>query len=153
MRLQINVLLMAILMSLTQVVVAEDDSDATVDTVRQEMQSLREALENSDSERRDGLMDDIEDVMGVVDDRVMTLDNRLKDNWETADRLARVQAQTAVASMRRERARVVQWHDRMKDSSDATWGSMKDGFDEAFTDLSDAWQEAEENVRRAVEED
>lgn len=153
MRLQINVLLMAILMSLTQVVVAEDDSDATMDTVRQEMQSLREALENSDSERRDGLMDDIEDVMGVVDDRVMTLDNRLKDNWETADRLARVQAQTAVASMRRERARVVQWHDRMKDSSDATWGSMKDGFDEAFTDLSDAWQEAEENVRKAVEED
>lgn len=151
MRLKANAFLIAMLMPFTQGAVAQDDDSATRETVRQEIQSLREGLKDSDAEQQKELMADIEDVLSIIDERLMTLDNRLEEKWETADRLARVQAQTAMASLRRERARVIQWYDRMKDSSGVTWESMKEGFDDAFNDLSDAWQSAEQDVRQAVE--
>lgn len=40
----------------------------------------------------------------------------------------------------------------MQDSPDFTWGSMKEGFNDAFDQLSEAWQGAEQKVRQAVGE-
>lgn len=153
MRIQVSAFLLVMLMSLAQAVNAQGENDeGTMDAVREAMQSLSQDLTEANAEQREELMTDIEGVLSVVDDRLMTLENRLEEKWDTADRLARVQAQTAVASLRRERARVLEWYGRMKDSRDGTWESMKDGFDDSFNDLSDAWKSAEENVRKAVTE-
>jgi len=39
----------------------------------------------------------------------------------------------------------------MQDSADFTWESMKEGFNDAFDELSNAWQDAEDNIRETVE--
>jgi hypothetical protein len=139
------------MMPLSQGYADGDSGDLTEDTLRKEMLGLDEALSNSDADQRKGLMDEIEDVLGAIDDRVAILNGRLEDNWEEADRLARVQAQTAIAALRREKARLQEWYQRMQDSSDATWGSMRDGFNDTYEDLPEAWQEAEDKVRRTLE--
>lgn len=151
-RLQASALMLAIVLPLAQGHAAEEDSDATEESLRQEMQSLDQELADFTTERRERLMTDIEDVLGAIDARIATLDKHLQDNWESADKLARAQAQTALASLRRERARATDWHQRMQDSTGSTWESMKDGFNDAFDELSEAWQSAEQNVRQALEE-
>ncbi|AZT84874.1 hypothetical protein EHN06_15680 [Marinobacter sp. NP-4(2019)] len=150
-RLQASALLLAMVMPLAQA--AEDDSDATVESLRQDVQSLNQELSDFTAERRDQLMADIEDVLGAIDARVATLENRLEEGWGDADKIARAQAQTALASLHRERARVTEWHQRMQDSADFTWESMKEGFNDAFDKLSEAWQNAEKSVGQALEED
>ncbi|WP_152205031.1 hypothetical protein [Marinobacter changyiensis] len=151
-RLQASALLLAMVMPLAPVHAAEDDGDVTEESLRQEMQSLDQELADSTSERREQLMTDIKDFLGAIDARIGTLESRLEENWNTADKLARAQAQTALASLRRERSQVTEWYERMQDSTGVTWESMKESFDDAFDKLSEAWQSAEQNVRRAVEE-
>lgn len=150
MRMLASALLLVTVMPLAQA--AEDDSEMTVESLRQEVQQLNEELADFTAERRDRLMTDIEDVLGAIDDRIATLEDRLENDWDGADKIARAQAQTALASLHRERARVTEWHERMKDSADFTWESMKEGFNDAFDELSEAWQNAEQNVGKIVED-
>lgn len=152
-RLQASALLLAMVLPLAPGNAAEDDGDATVDSLRQEVQSLNQELADFTAERRERLMTDIDDVLGAMDARIAAMESRLQEDRDKADRLARAQAQTALASLRRERSRVTEWYQRMQDSTDATWESMKEGFNDAFDKLSEAWQSAEENVRQAREKD
>ncbi|TSJ68552.1 hypothetical protein [Marinobacter vulgaris] len=151
-RLQAGALLLAMVMPLAPGHAAENDGDATEESLRKDLQSLDQELTDFSSERRERLMTDIEEVLGAIEARIETLDSRLQDNWNSADRLERAQAQTAVAALRRERSRVMEWRQRMQDSTDVTWASMKDGFNDAFDELVEAWQSAEQNVRQAVKE-
>lgn len=152
-RLQASVLLLAMVLPLAQGHAAEDDGDAAVESLRQEVQSLNQELADFTAERRERLMADIDDVLGAIDARIVAMENRLQEDRDTTDRLARAQAQTALASLRGERSRVTEWYQRMQDSTDSTWASMKEGFNDAFDKLSEAWQSAEENVRRVLEKD
>lgn len=145
-------LLLALFMPLNQGHAAQDD-ELTAETLREDLQSLRDELADANAEQQNDLMADIESVLGSVEGRIEVLESRLQENWNTADRLARVQAQTAVASLRRERARATEWFMRMQDSSNLTWESMKDSFNDTFDEMSDAWQDAETNVSKAVEDD
>lgn len=145
-------LLLALLMPLAQGQAAEGEGDAAVESLRQEVQTLNQELADFTAERRERLMADIKDLLGAIDDRIATLESNLKEDWNSSDRVARAQAQTALASLRRERSRVEEWYQRMQDSADFTWASMKEGFNEAFDELSQAWQDAEQRVRQAVEE-
>ncbi|TGN40267.1 sll1863 family stress response protein [Marinobacter confluentis] len=152
-RLQASVLLFAIMMPFASGHAAEGDGDATEESLRQDIQTLSEELADATDEQQERLMADIEDVLGAIDARIATLENRLEEEWTSADKLARAKAQTAVAHLRRERARVMEWYERMQDSTGVTWESMKDSFDQALDKLSGAWQDAEQNVREAVDED
>lgn len=149
-RLLASALLLVMMMPPAQA--AEDDSEMAVESLRQQVQQLNEELSDFSAERRDRLMTDIEGVLGAIDDRIATLEDRLEDDWDEADKIARAQAQTALASLHRERARITEWHERMKDSADFTWESMKDGFNDAFDELSEAWQNAEQNVGKVAED-
>lgn len=151
-RLQASALLLAMVMPLAPVHAAEDDGDVTEESLGKDLQSLDQELEDFSSEQREQLIADVEDVLDAIEVRIEMLDSRLRDNRDSADRLERVQAQTAVAALRRERSRVMEWHQRMQDSTGFTWESMKDGFNDAFDELSGAWQNAEENVRKALED-
>jgi len=140
------------MMPLAQAYAAENDDDATVESLRQDIQTLNQELEEFTTERRERLMTDIEEVLSSLDARIAALENRLQEDWDKADQLTRAQAKTALASLRRERARVTEWYQRMQDSADFTWESMKEGFNDAFDELSEAWQGAEQKVGEAGEE-
>lgn len=150
-RVQASALLLAMVMPLAQGHAAEDNGEATVESLRQEIQGLDQELEEFTTERRERLMEDIEEVLASLDSRIATLEDRLQEDWDEADKLTRAQARTALASLRRERARVAEWYERMQDSADFTWESMKEGFNDAFDELSNAWQDAEDNIRETVE--
>jgi len=151
-RVQASALLLAMLMPLSQGHAAEDEGNAAVEQLRQDIQSLDQELDEFTTERREQLMRDIEDVLASLDARIETLENRLLEEWNETDKLARAEAKTALASLRRERARVMEWYERMQVSADFTWESMKEGFNDAFSQLSDAWQDAEKDVREVFEE-
>lgn len=151
-RLQVSALLLAMIMPLAQSLAAEGEDETSVESLRQDVQNLDQELKDFTAERRERLMTSIDEVLSDIDARIATMENRLKENWNEADRLARAQAQTALASLRRERARMVEWQQRMQDSADYTWESMKEGFNDAFDQLSEAWHKAEQSVRQALEE-
>ena len=151
-KLMTGALLLAIIMPLAPVQAADNADDAAVETLREDVANLNRELQEFTAERRERLMTDIEDVLDSMDARIAELETRLRENRNKVDQLTRAQAQTAVASLRRERARVTEWYQRMEDSANFTWESMKEGFNEAFDQLSEDWESAEQAVRDADEQ-
>jgi predicted RNase H-like nuclease (RuvC/YqgF family) len=145
-------LLLAIIMPLAPVQAADNADDASVEALREDVANLNRELQEFTAERRERLMTDIEDVLDSIDARIAALESRLRENRNKVDQLTRAQAQTALASLRRERARVTEWYQRMEDSANFTWESMKEGFNEAFDQLSEDWESAEQAVRDADEQ-
>lgn len=131
----------------------QSDDSASYEALAEEVENLNRELTDFTRERREQLMSDIDSVLAGIDDRIAALEGRLQEDWNELDRVARAEAQTALASLRRERSRVNEWHQRMKDSADFTWESMKEGFNDAFDGLAEAWMEAEQDVTRVVGED
>lgn len=129
----------------------EQDKQASVESIRKEVRDLNQELADFTAEKRDKLMKRIDDILASIDTRIARLEQELEEDWQEMDQVARAEARTALASLRRERARVAEWYQRMEDSSDFTWESMKEGFNDAFSQLSEAWQSAEKNVQQAAE--
>lgn len=151
-KLMTGALLLAIIMPLAPVQAADNADDASVEALREDVANLNRELQEFTAERRERLMTDIEDVLDSIDARIAALESRLRENRNKVDQLTRAQAQTALASLRRERARVTEWYQRMEDSANFTWESMKEGFNEAFDQLSEDWESAEQAVRDADEQ-
>ncbi|NWO04165.1 MAG: hypothetical protein HLX50_00240 [Alteromonadaceae bacterium] len=151
-KLMIGALLLAIIMPLAPAHAGDNADDATVEALREDVANLNRELQEFTAERRERLMMDIEDVLDSIDARIAALESRLRENRNKVDQLTRAQAQTALASLRRERARVTEWYQRMEDSANFTWESMKEGFNEAFGQLSEDWESAEQAVRDADEQ-
>lgn len=152
-RMQVSALLLVTIMPLSHNLAADTETDVAPESLRQEVMNLSEELTNFTADRRERLMSDIKEVIGDIDARIAAMDNGLDEKWTEVDRLNRVKAQTALASLKRERARVGEWYERMEDSADYTWESMKEGFNDAYDNLTEAWLSAEQGVNTAIEED
>lgn len=130
---------------------AEDDSKASVESIRQEVQDLQQELQDFTEERRKELTKDIEATLSDIDARIEALETRISEDWQQMDKVARAHARSSLGALRRERARVADWYQRMQDSSEFTWESMKEGFNEAFNSMADAWKTAEKDVQKAID--
>lgn len=156
-RFQAGALLLAILMLAGPVQAQDQNPDqqdkASVESIQREMQDLKQELAEYSADRREQLAADIEATLKDIDTRIEILETRIQEDWQEMDKVARAEARSALASARRERARVADWYQRMQDSSEFTWESMKEGFNDAFDQLSKAWQDAEEDVQKAMEKE
>ena len=69
-RLQASAFLLAMVMPLAQGVAAEESNEASVASLKQDVQNLSQELSDFTAERRDQLMTDIEKVLASLDDRI-----------------------------------------------------------------------------------
>ena len=95
----------------------QQEREATIESVRQEVQDLNQELAEFTADRRQQLMEDIEGTLKAIDTRVDALETRLKDEWNEMDEVARAHARSTLGALRRERARVAEWYQRMQDLS------------------------------------
>ena len=54
----------------------------------------------------------------------------------------REEARQGLRELRRQRIELAEWYGGLRNSSAKAWGSVKQGFAEAYTALQDAWREA-----------
>ncbi len=150
-RFQIGASLLALLLFAGTSQGAENDSKASIESIRQEVQNLQQELKDFTEERRQELTADIEATLTDIDARIEALEARVNEDWQQMDRVARAHARSSLGALRRERGRVADWYQRMQDSPEYTWESMKDGFNEAFNNMAEAWKTAEKDVQKAID--
>ncbi|WP_404366068.1 hypothetical protein [Marinobacter sp.] len=146
----ITALVLAALLLAAPFAVAEG-SDTARETVapqklKEQAQQLEEKLAEYDQDQRDEAMSHIRETLDALDSRIEKLDQTMTSRREDMDRRIRAQAKTSLAHLNRERLRAAEWYQRMEDSASFTWESMKDGFDDAYSKLVEAWLDAEEVV-------
>ena len=116
--------------------VAGTSSDRTsIKNVKQETQELMQALKAYTAEQRD---EAIQKTKAAIDN----LDTRIDSKWDEMDKAARENARASLKALRKQRNKVSEWCGSMKTSSADTWGHVKNGFSNAYSALSDAWEKS-----------
>lgn len=123
--------------------VAGTSSDQTsIKNVKQETQELMQALKAYTAEQRDEAIQKTKAAIDNLDMRIDALETRIDSKWDAMDKAARENARASLKALRKQRNKVSEWYGSMKSSSVDSWENVKNGFSNAYSALSEAWEKS-----------
>ena len=117
------------------------------DAVKKESRELLEALKSYSSEQKAEAIKEARKVMDKLDAQIAALEKQVDEDWEKMSEAARREARANLEALRKRRLEVAEWYGQLKASSSSAWGHVKRGFSEAFSTLSDALEEAQDEFK------
>jgi hypothetical protein len=115
------------------------EDQTTINAVKQEAQDLIEALKAYSADQRDKAIQRSKSALDILDTRIDELETKIADNWDQMSAAAREKTRENLKTLRKKRNDVAEKYGSLKASSTSAWEEMKQGFSQAFEDLSDAW--------------
>lgn len=111
----------------------------TIEAVQQEAQDLIEALKDYTADQRDAAIQRSKRALDILDTRIDELETKIADDWDQMSKAAREKTRESLKTLRKKRNDVAEKYGSLKASSTSAWEEMKQGFSDAYEDLSDAW--------------
>lgn len=128
--------------------VAESAGDPTsLEEVKAETRDLLQALKSYSAQQRYMAVDETRAAMERLDQRIDALEAQVDQRWEKMSQSARQEARSSLKELRKQRTHVAEWYGGLKNSSADAWGHVKQGFTGAYTELQQAWEKAEKELR------
>jgi len=121
---------------------SSEDKTSTKE-VKQETQDLIQALGDYTADQREEAIERTKTALDKLDKRINALETHIDNNWDQMNDAAREKARAKLKALRKQRTEVSEWYDRLKTSSADVWEHTKKGFSDAYKNLSDAWEKAE----------
>lgn len=121
-----------------------DDDKMSLEALQNDVKALNEKLGKYSAEQREQAAEQISSTLNALDTRIAELDRKVETEWQEMSDITRAELKSTLATLRRQRAEVGDWYERMQASSTFTWESMKEGFEEAYREFTEAWRDAEE---------
>lgn len=115
------------------------EENTTVKSVQQEAQDLIEALKGYTADQRDAAIQRSKRALDILDTRIDELETKIADDWDQMSSAAREKTRESLKTLRKKRNDVAEKYGSLKASSTSAWEEMKQGFSDAYEDLSDAW--------------
>lgn len=141
--------LMATALCFTSAIHAQSSTDnVTTEDIKKETQELLSTLQQYTAEQRDEAIESAEQALENVDERVDELETRIDNNWDSMSEAARQKARANLRALREQRNELAEWYGGFKNSSAGAWEQMKQGFSDAYQEMSDAWEKAKAEYER-----
>ncbi|MDZ7664726.1 MAG: hypothetical protein U5K27_05260 [Desulfotignum sp.] len=115
------------------------EDQTTINAVQQEARDLIEALKAYSADQREEAIERSKRALDILDRRIDELETKIADNWDQMSSAAREKTRESLKTLRKKRNDVAEKYGSLKASSASAWEEMKQGFSEAYQDLSDAW--------------
>ena len=115
------------------------EDQTTINAVQQEARDLIEALKEYSADQRDAAIQRSKRALDILDRRIDELETKIADNWDQMSSAAREKTRESLKTLRKKRNDVAEKYGSLKASSTSAWEEMKQGFSQAYQDLSDAW--------------
>lgn len=116
----------------------------SIEDVKRESGELAETVADYGEDQRDEAMRKFESAMSDVDQRLAHLEKQVEENWDDLSEEARREAQQNLAMLKTRRAELTDAYDELNSDSAAAWEEIRNGFTKAYTDISTAIDEAED---------
>lgn len=117
---------------------------ASLEDVQRDTRELAETVAEYGEDQRDEVAREFESAMSDVDRRLQEFESEVRENWDTLSEQARREAQQDLAMLQTSRAELAEAYGELKSESEAAWEEIKNGFTEAYADISSAIDKAEE---------
>ena len=122
------------------------DEDATgnpgLSQVKSEWADTIDALKSYSSAQRDTAVARAKQILDAMDTRIEQLETRIERQRDNLTESARESREATLRTLRTQRNEVAEWYGAMKHSSASAWESVKQGFIESYSVLSDSFGKA-----------
>jgi len=115
------------------------EDQTTINAVQQEARDLIEALKEYSADQRDAAIQRSKRALDILDRRIDELETKIADDWDQMSSTAREKTRESLKTLRKRRNDLAEKYGSLKASSTSAWEEMKQGFSQAYQDLSDAW--------------
>lgn len=115
----------------------------SIEDVQRETRELAETVAEYGEDQRDEVAREFESAMSEVDRRLAEFESDVQENWDSLSEEARREARQDLQMLETRRAELAEAYDELKSDSGAAWEEIKNGFTEAYADISSAIDKAE----------
>jgi hypothetical protein len=115
------------------------EDQTTINAVKQEARDLIDALKDYSADQRDAAIQRSKRALNILDTRIDELETKIADDWDQMSSAAREKTRESLKTLRKKRNDVAEKYGSLKASSTSAWEEMKQGFSQAYQDLSEAW--------------
>lgn len=144
MRSYISVLLLIGVLGVVPLCHAQPDNTGTsMEKVNKETRDLLQAVGSYTADKKQQAVREAKEALDKLDKRIESLEAKIDKNWDKMNDTVRGQTRENLRALRKQRNKVAEWYGSMKTSSADAWDHMKTGFSEAYMELVDAWEQAE----------
>lgn len=116
----------------------------SLEDVERESRELAETVAEYGEDQRDAAMREFESAMSDIDQRLEAFENQVDENWDELSEEARREAQQDLAMLKTRRAELTDAYDELKSDSGAAWEDIKNGFTDAYAEMTAAFDKAQE---------
>ena len=116
--------------------------NTTINAVKQEARDLIEALKAYSADQREAAIQRSKRALDILDTRIDELETKIADDWDKMGSAAREKTRESLKTLRKKRNDAAEKYGSLKASSTSAWEEMKQGFSDAYEDLSDAWAQS-----------
>lgn len=141
-----NGLLLVVLCGALSLSAQAEEQPPTVEQLKQDTEQLIDKLGHYSADQRDEAMHSIDETLAALDRRIDQLKQDLAENWDDMSDATRKETRKSLEALQAQRKTVGNWYDRLSASSSSAWDNVKKGFSEAYGKLSEAWQDAEDDM-------
>ena len=124
-------------------VAARAPESTSIEDVQREAGELAETVAEYGEDQRDEVAREFESALTDVDRRLLAFESEVRENWDSLSEQARQEAQQDLAMLETRRAELAEAYGELKSDSRAAWEEIKNGFTDAYADISLAIDKAE----------
>ncbi len=123
------------------------EEEATNEEVKQEIKETFESLKKYTAEQRVEAVKKVKITLDKIDQQIDRMEQHVGKKWDQMDQATRRQAASALATLRKKRNELAEWHGGLKYSSVEAWGHVRNGFLKSYEALSTAFRKAESEFK------
>ncbi|MEZ5582544.1 MAG: hypothetical protein R3F37_07105 [Candidatus Competibacteraceae bacterium] len=123
-----------------------DQSSTSAETVKQETVEALAALKDYTIGRRDEMIEEAKQLLASLDQRIDQLSEKIEAQSASVDDSIKTQWRETLAVLRKQRVQVAEWLGGLQYSSQEAWEEVKEGFSQAYQELSDSLQAEETKI-------
>lgn len=129
------------------------EENSTENEVSVKLKELIASLKKLSSEQKDEAIKKANQAIDEMDASIKKLEKTIDTKWNQLDKQAKKDTKQKLAELRKKRTELVEWKDRMRESSKDAWQEIKKGFSEASGSLYRAFIKAKEEFRSDKKKD
>jgi len=126
----------------------KEEALAASETAQQETAEALAAIKDFTIESRDEMLEEATQWLAYIDQRIDRLSSKIETQSASATDSVKAQWQEALKTLREQRIAVAQWLGGVQYSSQEAWEEVKEGFSQAYQDLSGTLQTEETKMEK-----
>ncbi len=129
-------------------VAGDEHEPRSLEKIKAEAAQLVNSLGAYSADQKNKVLDMLDKNLAQLDGRIEQLEQMLSERWSEMSTEARAKARGKLREMKQHRIELAESYGSLRSDSGDAWDKLKQGFSDAYDDITSAWKAAEQELKQ-----